>query len=149
MQAWAANPQRSVQATTFDGTDGVRLSGVNKLERPIVAKSSDGKLWMIYPGMLGLIDPANLPRNAIPPPVHVRHITADGATFEAAPRLRLPPKVRDLRIDYTALSLVTPEKVHFRFRLEGQDPDWREVINERTVHYSTLAPRDYRFPVLA
>jgi signal transduction histidine kinase len=104
---------------------------------------------MIYPGMLGLIDPANLPRNPIPPPVHVEQITADGTTFEAAPRLRLPPKVRDLRIDYTALSLVTPEKVHFRFRLEGQDPDWREVINERTVHYSTLAPGDYRFHVIA
>ena len=78
MQAWAANPQRSVEVTTFDRTDGVRLSGVNKLERPMVAKSSDGKLWMIYPGMLGLIDPANLPRNAIPPPVHVEQITADG-----------------------------------------------------------------------
>ena len=149
MQAWAANPQRSVKVTTFDRTDGVRLSGVNKLERPMVAKSSDGKLWMIYPGMLGLIDPANLPRNPIPPPVHVEQITADGTTFEAAPRLRLPPKVRDLRIDYTALSLVAPENVHFRFRLEGLDPDWREVINERTVHYSTLAPRDYRFHVIA
>ncbi|HEX2454679.1 MAG TPA: two-component regulator propeller domain-containing protein [Vicinamibacterales bacterium] len=149
MQAWAANPQRSVQATTFDRTDGVRLSGVNKLERPMVAKSSDGKLWMIYPGMLGLIDPANLPRNAIPPPVHVEQITADGTTFEAAPRLRLPPKVRDLRIDYTALSLAAPEKVRFRFRLEGQNADWTDVINQRTVHYSNLAPGDYRFHVAA
>jgi signal transduction histidine kinase len=149
MQAWAANPQRSVQATTFDRTDGVRLSGVNKLERPTVAKSSDGKLWMIYPGMLGLIDPANLPRNAIPPPVHIEQITADGTSFEAAPRLRLPPKVRDLRIDYTALSLAAPEKVRFRFRLEGQNADWTDVINERTVHYSNLAPGDYRFHVAA
>ena len=63
--------------------------------------------------------------------------------------MRLPPKVRDLRIDYTALSLVAPQKVHFRFRLDGQDPDWREVVNERTVHYSNLAPRDYRFRVVA
>ena len=104
---------------------------------------------MIYPGMLGLIDPANLRTNAIPPPVHVEQITADGTVFEAAPRLRLPPNVRDLRIDYTALSLVAPEKVRFRFRLEGQDPDWTEVINERTVRYSNLAPGDYRFHVAA
>jgi signal transduction histidine kinase len=63
--------------------------------------------------------------------------------------LLLPPNVRDLRIEYTALSLVAPERVHFRFRLEGQDPDWRDVLNERTVHYSTLAPGDYRFHVIA
>ena len=45
--------------------------------------------------------------------------------------LRLPPRVYDLAIDYTALSMVGPEKVRFRFMLEGQDPGWREVVNER------------------
>jgi signal transduction histidine kinase/ligand-binding sensor domain-containing protein len=149
MHAWAANPQRRVEAATFGRSDGVRLSGVNKVERPVVAKSPDGRIWMIYPGMLGLIDPANLPSNAIPPPVHVEQITADGTTFEAAPRLRLPPMVRDLRIDYTATSLAAPEKVRFRFRLEGQDPDWTDVVNQRTVHYSNLRPGDYRFHVAA
>ncbi|HEX2455883.1 MAG TPA: two-component regulator propeller domain-containing protein [Vicinamibacterales bacterium] len=149
MRAWAANPQRRVEAATFDRSDGVRLSGVNKIERPVVAKSADGRIWMIYPGMLGLIDPANLPRNAIPPAVHVEQITADGTTFEAAPRLRIHPNVRDLRIDYTATSLAAPEKVQFRFRLEGQDPDWRGVVNQRTVHYSNLRPGDYRFHVAA
>ena len=39
--------------------------------------------------------------------------------------------MRDFTIDYTALSLVVPEKVHFRFKLEGQDKDWREVVNQR------------------
>ena len=62
---------------------------------------------------------------------------------------RLPPLVRDLTIDYTALSLVVPEKVHFRFKLEGQDKDWREVVNERRVEYSNLPPRNYRFRVMA
>src|SRR5208337_3267777 len=54
-----------------------------------------------------------------------------------------------LAIDYTALSLVAPEKVRFRFKLEGQDKDWREVVNERRVEYSNLAPRHYRFRVRA
>jgi signal transduction histidine kinase len=57
--------------------------------------------------------------------------------------------VRDLSIDYTALSLVAPEKVHFKYQLAGQDPDWREVINERQVQYSNLAPGKYRFRVIA
>ena len=63
--------------------------------------------------------------------------------------MRLPPQVRDLAIDYTALSLVAPEKVHFRYKLEGQDKDWREVVNDREVQYSNLPPKHYRFRVMA
>ena len=61
----------------------------------------------------------------------------------------MPPHVRDLVIDYTALSYVAPEKIHFRYRLEGQDPNWREVVNDREVQYSNLPPRSYRFRVIA
>ena len=57
----------------------------------------------------------------------------------------LPPLVRDLTIDYTAPSLVAPRKVRFRFKLEGQDRDWREVLNDRRVQYSNLAPGNYTF----
>ena len=63
--------------------------------------------------------------------------------------LRLPPLVRNLDIDYTALSLVVPEKVHFRFKLEGQDKDWRELVNIRHVEYTNLPPKHYRFRVTA
>jgi signal transduction histidine kinase len=56
---------------------------------------------------------------------------------------------RDLAIDYTALSLVAPEKVHFKYKLEGQDREWREVVNDREVQYSNLAPGTYRFRVIA
>jgi PAS domain S-box-containing protein len=64
-------------------------------------------------------------------------------------RLRLPPNVRDLAIDYTALSLAVPEKVRFRFKLEGQDTAWREVVNQRRVEYSNLPPGGYTFRVTA
>ena len=63
--------------------------------------------------------------------------------------MRLPARTRDLQIDYTALSLVAPEKVHFKYKLEGQDSDWREVVNDRQVQYSNLAPGPYRFRVIA
>jgi signal transduction histidine kinase len=63
--------------------------------------------------------------------------------------VRLPPRIRDLQIDYTALNLVAPEKVHFKYKLEGQDRNWREVVNERHVQYSNLQPGNYRFRVIA
>jgi hypothetical protein len=63
--------------------------------------------------------------------------------------LRLPPKVRNLLINYTALSMVAPEKVNFRYMLDGQDSEWREVVNKREVQYSNLSPGKYRFRVAA
>ncbi len=63
--------------------------------------------------------------------------------------MRLPPRVHNLAIDYTALSLVVPEKVRFRVKLEGEDKDWRELVNVRHVEYTNLPPKHYRFRVLA
>jgi hypothetical protein len=76
-------------------------------------------------------------------------LIANGRFYEPVRRLRLPPRVYDLVIDYTALSMVVPEKVRFRFMLEGQDRDWREAVNVRHVEYSNLLPGAYRFRVTA
>jgi signal transduction histidine kinase len=110
-------------------------------------------LWFLPWDGVSVIDPRHLPFNKLPPPVHIEQIIADGKTYDAASRtsgqMHLPALVRDLTIDYTALSLVVPEKIHFRFKLEGQDQDWREVVNDRQVEYSNLRPGSYRFRVLA
>ena len=85
--------------------------------------------------------------------MHIEQITADRKTYDATSdakwRLHLPPLVRDLEIDYTALSLVAPEKVRFRIKLEGYDRDWQEVGNRRQAFYGNLPPRNYRFRVIA
>jgi PAS domain S-box-containing protein len=102
-----------------------------------------------FSGGASVIDPQHLPNNKIPPPVHIERITADGKTYDASNGIRLPPRIRDLKIDYTALSFVAPEKVHFRYMLQGQDRTWREVVNDREVQYSNLPPGDYVFRVTA
>src|SRR4029453_14398030 len=100
---------------------------------PMVAKSRDGRMWFVPVGGVVVIDPARLAFNALPPPVHIEQLVVDGKTYSPAAGVRLPPRVRDVSIDYTALSLVAPEKVRFRYMLEGQDRDWKEVINDPRV----------------
>jgi len=149
LDAWAADPKRTIRLTTFDAADGIRLVPTLSGMHPQVAKSSNGKIWFVNYDTVSFFDPARMTRNTLAPPVHVEQVTADHRTYLAKPGLRLPPLVRDLSIDYTALSLVAPEKVHFKCKLQGQDPDWREVINEREARYSNLAPGTYRFLVTA
>ena len=103
-------------------------------------------MWFLPCDGVSVIDPRHLPFNKLPPPVHIEQITADRKTYDRTSRrmrhLRLPPLVRDLEIDYTALSLVAPEKIRFRYKLEGQDRDWQEVGNRRQAFYneSSSAP---------
>ena len=148
--AWSTDSQRKVKATVFDSSDGVSNAPIGFHAGSQVARSSDGKMWFQgFSGGASVIDPQHLPSNKIPPPVHIERITANGKTYDASNGLRLPPRVRDLKIDYTALSFVAPEKVQFRYRLEGQDPNWREVANDREVQYSNLPPGNYVFRVTA
>jgi ligand-binding sensor domain-containing protein/signal transduction histidine kinase len=149
LEAWIADPKRSIQVTTFDATDGVQLVPILKGLRPAVTKASDGKIWFVNGDKVSFIDPSRIRINVLPPPVHVEQTTVDGKTYDAGQDLRLPPHVRNLVINYTALSLVAPEKVRFRVKLEGQDKDWSELVNVRHVEYTNLPPKHYKFRVLA
>ncbi len=149
LEAWESNPKRAIHATLFGEADGIRARSLLTPYGPTVTKSPNGKIWFAFMDGVGVIDPRHLPFNPLPPPVHIEQITANGKQYDTARGLRLPPLVRDLVIDYTALSLVAPEKVHFRFKLDGQDQDWKEVVNQRRVEYSNLPPGKYRFRVTA
>jgi signal transduction histidine kinase/ligand-binding sensor domain-containing protein len=144
---------RRVISTVFDSSDGVRAAAEAATVGPQVAESTDGKLWFASRDGVSVIDPRHLPYNKLPPPVHIEQITADHKTYpvssDASGNARLPPLIRDLQIDYTALSLVAPEKVLFRYKLEGWDGDWQDAGTRRQAFYSNLPPRDYRFHVIA
>jgi signal transduction histidine kinase len=81
--------------------------------------------------------------------VHIEEIIADRRSYAVARNLSLPPITRDLEIDYTALSFMAPQKVRFRYKLEGHDVNWQEPGTRRQAFYSDLPPRRYRFHVIA
>ncbi|MBV8830906.1 MAG: hypothetical protein JO108_16920, partial [Acidobacteriaceae bacterium] len=116
---------------------------------PQVTKAVDGKLWFVSGEGIQVVDPNHLLDNKLPPPVHIEQITADGKVYEATGNRRLPALVRDLEIDYTALSLVAPQKNFFKYKLEGYEPDWTDAGHRRQAFYTNLPPRDYRFRVVA
>ena len=149
LDAWASQSKPTIHVTVFDRSDGVTSHRLSAGYDSVVAKSPDGKLWFVRNVGLSVIDPHHLAFNKLPPPVHIEQVTADDKIYDATNGLRLPPRTRNLTIDYTALSLAAPEKMRFRYLLEGQDRDWKEVIKNRQVQYSNLPPGPYRFRVVA
>jgi signal transduction histidine kinase/ligand-binding sensor domain-containing protein len=149
LDLWVMDSKRTIQATVFDSSDGVRSRAGSFGYSPDFTKSADGQLWFLPGDGVSVVDPRHLPFNKLPPPVHIEQITADRRTYEASSNRRLPPLTRDLEIEYTALSLVAPEKNRFKYKLEGHDRDWIDAGNRRQAFYNDLPPRNYRFRVVA
>jgi len=145
----AGKAPRRIVTTVLDRPDGVQSVAFLGSYEPHAARSGDGKLWFVSDGGLMVVDPRDLRLNKLPPPVYVEGIVADRKPYEASSGVRLPPQVRDLAIEYTATSLVAPEKMQFKYRLEGRDRDWNDAGNRRQAFYTDLEPGDYRFRVIA
>jgi ligand-binding sensor domain-containing protein/signal transduction histidine kinase len=120
-------------------------------------QTPDGQLWFPTIKGLAVVHPAGVKINPFPPPVLIEEVTVDDqlvplpAPDLSAPaaRLQIQPGKRRFEFRYTGLSLVAPEKVRFKYRLDGLESDWVDVGTRRVAYYSYLKPGDYTFRVIA
>jgi len=63
--------------------------------------------------------------------------------------LELPYNKNHLTFNFTGISLAYPEKVRYRWILEGYDPDWSPITATQRVTYSNIPPGEYTFKVMA
>lgn len=127
------------------------LPGVPAQFRPLptAARTGDGRLWFATTSGLVSIDPRQVVRNPVPPPVEILSVAMDGTPVPIrAGAVQLPAGTRNLRIRYTALSLSIPERVRFRYRLDGFDAEWVEGA-ARSALYNAPGSGRYVFQVLA
>ena len=147
LDLWWEHPDTSIKVTVFGAFDGFQV-GLTSL-KPQATLSPDGRLWFVNGLILQMLDPNHLEKNGIPPPVHVEGVIADRNAYSPIDGLRLPPLTRDLEIEYTALSFVAPQKVRFRYQLEGRDKSWHDPGARRQAFFTDLRPGNYRFHVIA
>jgi signal transduction histidine kinase/ligand-binding sensor domain-containing protein len=147
LERWSKDPDVTLAVRTFDVFDGAQ-PGPSTFQ-PATARSPDGRLWFANDSVLQTIDPAAVAPDPHPPAVHVEQVVADRRTFAAQEGLRLPALTRELQVHYAATSFVMPERVRFRYRLDGRDVDWQDPGTRRQAFYSDLPPGSYRFRVVA
>jgi signal transduction histidine kinase/ligand-binding sensor domain-containing protein len=145
---WLKSPDSKVSAKVFDVLDGAQPQTGN-VDQPVASKSPDGRLWFASGSFVQMVDPARTYTNVILPPVHIEELVADHKIYNTAAQLRLPPLKNGLEISYTALSFTLPQKVAFRYKLEGHDTEWQESGTRRQAFYNDLRPGRYRFRVIA
>ena len=147
--AAAAGRRGPVQVQEVVSLDGRRRIEFNGASHNAGWKSPDGRLW--FPSIKGLVvvDPGHLSSNALPPPVHIERVLVDGRAVDLSEAVDLPPSGGGLELHYTATSLLIPERVTFRYRLEGYDQDWVEAGTRRVAYYTHVPGGRYRFHVIA
>jgi signal transduction histidine kinase len=135
-------PYRPVDAS--DGLDGIPTNR----GYPNAARLNDGTLWFVTSGGVTVLAPAALREPRLPTAPRIERAIADAKVFAPA-LVDLPPRTVHLQVDYTSLTLSTPLRLRFRYKLEGNDPDWTDAGERRQAFYTNLPPGRYRFRVAA
>jgi signal transduction histidine kinase/ligand-binding sensor domain-containing protein len=144
------DPTYHVQCETLDYLDGVPGSAVQLRPLPSALETTDGRVWFSMESEAVSIDVAHLDRNTLAPPVTIWSLTSDQKSYpNRGAELQLPAHTENLQIEYTSGSLTVPERVRFRYKLEGLDRKWQDVEGRREALYTNLRPGHYRFQVIA
>jgi signal transduction histidine kinase/ligand-binding sensor domain-containing protein len=144
---------KQLNCLTYGLSDGLPTLECSGGFQPTSCRTEDGRLW--FPTSKGLVAvvPGNVRINTLIPPVVIERLLVDDqvaseGTASETP-LRIAPGQHRFEFQFTALSFDAPEKVRFRYRLEGVETEWVDVQSPRKAYYSHLPPGDYRFRVLA
>jgi signal transduction histidine kinase/ligand-binding sensor domain-containing protein len=143
-------PDNRVEGETFNHLDGVPGTAVQLRPQPSAIETSDGRIWFSTTGGIVSIAATQLVRNTLPPPVTIWSVTSGSERYaNRGAELHLPVHTTDVQIEYSAGSLTVPERVRFRYKLEGSDRDWQSVGSRREALYTNLGPGRYTFRVTA
>jgi signal transduction histidine kinase/ligand-binding sensor domain-containing protein len=149
LDAVAAGRRSSVEVTSFDATD--RGAGVvaETIRQPAAWKARDGRLWFATKSGVVSIDPKRVRPNVVPPHPVIEAVLVDGRPVATSAPASLAAGTRQLEFQYAGIALLQPNKVRYRYRLEGLDPDWVQAGDRRSARYAGVPPGSYRFQLQA
>jgi len=136
-----ADPLRRVRYQMFDPMDGLAGAPLGSISS---TRERNGRLWFVRGGGVTAVDPAGLPERTAPLTVRIEEAIANGQRMGLGPRT-LPAGTRRLELSFSSLTLAGQNRPRFRYRLDGVDTDWIDAGPRRTVFYTNLSPRAYRF----
>jgi ligand-binding sensor domain-containing protein/signal transduction histidine kinase len=132
----------------FGPEDG--LNGVEGVKRQqSVFADSLGRIWFSMNRGLSVVDPSRFANTAAPVLAKIESVSADGAPLDLAGSMRIPSTRHRITFSYSGLSLSVPERVRYRYQLEGFDRGWSEPVATREAVYTNLSPGSYQFRVIA
>ncbi|HJU55945.1 MAG TPA: two-component regulator propeller domain-containing protein [Pyrinomonadaceae bacterium] len=149
LDEFAAGKIGTIEPIVYGTADGMRTRECSGGGHPSGWKGRDGKLWFSTLKGVAMLDPARLKVNAQPPGVVIEQVRIDDESVAPSSKIELPPGKSRFDFYYAGLSFVAPEKVRFKYKLDGFDEDWIDGGARRVAYYTNLPPGQYKFRVMA
>ncbi|HEX8895640.1 MAG TPA: two-component regulator propeller domain-containing protein [Terriglobales bacterium] len=128
--------------------DGLQeVEGVGR-DRTVVA-DPQGRIWISLKSDLSLANPIVTAENSTPATVRIESISAGGLQLNAQNPIKIPPGIQGITLNYGSTNLSVPERIRFRYKLDGSDQGWSDTVASRQVVYKNLGPGRYRFRIVA
>ena len=141
------NPEHQVIGERFGRSEGLPGLPLQIWPIPTAIEGTDGRLWFTVNNGVVWLDPTRVSNRSPPPPVSIQSMSADDKGYEPDQRPSFPAGTSNVQISYAAVSLLNPEAIRFRYKLQEMDNDWHEAGSSTSVNYRSLPPGLYHFEV--
>jgi ligand-binding sensor domain-containing protein/signal transduction histidine kinase len=133
---------------SYGMADGLQGRPVVARDRSMVEDSS-GRIWVSLNHGLAVADPQVTLNNAAPVMARISSMSTDGVAANLQGTPKVAAGAESITFNYAGTSLSDPDRVRFRYKLDGSDQGWSDVGRLRQVIYKNLSPGPYRFRVIA
>ena len=159
LNAYANKDSGELPVTRYGAADGMQISECSSGGHPSAWRMQDGTLWFATLKGVSWIDPQTPSKDAQPPQIAIEGVMLDNqdarlssaatGSGQDVPTLVVPPGGERITVHYAGLSFLAPQKVRYRYKLEGFDRGWVQAGSGRTAYYTNVPPGRYRFTVAA
>ena len=155
VQLLLQRPEHLTQAEVFDDNDGLTGQPTQSKRTPSAIRDKNGVLWFVTGGHVFSFDPSKTLQTRSAPIVLLEGVSVNGAeavssrTTAGLAVTTSSTQLHELAISYIGIHLSAPERVYYRYRLIGEDSDWKDAGQRRQAFYTHLRPGTYRFEVSA
>jgi ligand-binding sensor domain-containing protein/signal transduction histidine kinase len=139
----------AAEVMRFGVADGMRISECSSGGHPAALRLKDGSLWFATLKGIARVDPEHMPVNGVAPQAALERVSVDDAWQTSTADLTVAPGHSHYEFDYAGLSFVAPQKVEYRYQLEGFDRGWVDAGTRRAAYYTNLPHGHYTFRVIA
>ncbi|MCP4221568.1 MAG: PAS domain-containing protein, partial [bacterium] len=149
LEAFAEGKIPRLLSMVYGLEDGMKATECNGGCNPLVVGKKQGRLWYPTAGGITIVSPYSLRKNTPPPPVIIEDILINGDSISRELDTPIPPGKKDFEFHFAALSYTNPQKIRFKYRLQGYSNEWVDAGTRRTAYYTNLPAGHYTFEVIA
>jgi len=135
--------------SSFGPDDGMNSKECDGWGQPNMAITSDDTLWVATVKGLAKLERQRFQRTNHKPAIYMEEVVFGRTKASPGRELVLPPGTYHVEFHFSAVDLVSPEKIRLQYRLDGVDPLWLDADSTRTGIYNSIPVGAHSFHIRA